>query len=260
MPPPARETLAGQVYNDLRNLARREGRSTDQIMIEYVLERFLYRMSRQSTEDSCFILKGGLLLAQFGARRATRDMDILGRLISHDRAEITSRVTGIARLAENDGVAFDPSALKTAPIREDSQGGGLRLTMPAAINRAQIKVQLDVSIGDPVFPDPQVIAYPQKLSADSFPVLGYPLASVVAEKLCTAIALGDLNTRDLPQRRQASYLAWRRRQGHEMTRYPESFADVVALVQAFADPLIAGEAAGQCWRPLSGWARQLPRK
>ena len=37
-----------------------------------------------------------------------------------------------------------------------------------------------MSIGDPVRPGPRVIAYPQKLSTDSFPVLGYPLESVVA--------------------------------------------------------------------------------
>ncbi|MEV7971466.1 hypothetical protein AB0O34_36575 [Sphaerisporangium sp. NPDC088356] len=44
MPNPTRDTIAGRVYNDLRNLARRTGRSTDEIMVEYVLERFLYRV------------------------------------------------------------------------------------------------------------------------------------------------------------------------------------------------------------------------
>jgi hypothetical protein len=43
MPNPTRETTAGRVYNDLRNLARRTGASTDQVMLEYLLERFLYR-------------------------------------------------------------------------------------------------------------------------------------------------------------------------------------------------------------------------
>jgi hypothetical protein len=65
MPQPARDTLAGQVYNDLRNLARRESRSTDQIMVEYVLERFLYRMSRSSRQDSR--ITG---IARLAARRA----------------------------------------------------------------------------------------------------------------------------------------------------------------------------------------------
>jgi hypothetical protein len=32
--------------------------------------------------------------------------------------------------------------------------------------------------------------------ADSFQILGYPHATVIAEKLSTAVSLGDLNTRD----------------------------------------------------------------
>ncbi|MGW4237329.1 hypothetical protein ACWEJP_10875 [Streptomyces sp. NPDC004749] len=34
---PARDSTAGRVYNDLRNLARRTVRSTDEVMVEYVL-------------------------------------------------------------------------------------------------------------------------------------------------------------------------------------------------------------------------------
>lgn len=75
----ARDTTAGRVYNDLRNLARRSGRSTDELMVEYVLERFLYRLAVSPLGGRFFVLKGGLLLAQFGARRMTRDIDILGR-------------------------------------------------------------------------------------------------------------------------------------------------------------------------------------
>lgn len=67
---PTRDTTAGRVYNDLRNLARRNSRSTDEIMVEYVLERFLYRLSASPLGREHFVLKGGLLLAQFGARRA----------------------------------------------------------------------------------------------------------------------------------------------------------------------------------------------
>ena len=68
--------------------------------------------------------------------------------------------------------------------------------MPASIARAQLKLQLDVSMGDPITPEPQLIAYQQLLDAGTFTILGYPLATVIAEKLSTAIELGDLNTRD----------------------------------------------------------------
>ena len=68
--------------------------------------------------------------------------------------------------------------------------------MPASIARAQLKLQLDVSLGDPITPEPQLIAYQQLLEAGIFTILGYPLATVIAEKLSTAVELGDLNTRD----------------------------------------------------------------
>lgn len=68
--------------------------------------------------------------------------------------------------------------------------------MTATIARARLKLQLDVSFGDPVTPEPQIIDYPQHLAAQRFQLFGYPIATVIAEKLSTAISLGDFNTRD----------------------------------------------------------------
>jgi transposase InsO family protein len=55
MPNPARDTVAGRVYNDLRNLARLSGRGTDELMLGYVLERFLYRVSVSRDGGAHFI-------------------------------------------------------------------------------------------------------------------------------------------------------------------------------------------------------------
>ncbi|MFF0310990.1 nucleotidyl transferase AbiEii/AbiGii toxin family protein [Streptosporangium sp. NPDC004379] len=136
------------------------------------------------------------MLAQFGARRMTRDIDILGCAFRNDEAEIMQRIATIAATEVDDGVEFDPGSLKTVPMRADEKYNGLRLTMTAAIARARLKLQLDVSFGDPVTPNPQIIHYPQQLSAERFQIFGYPLATVIAEKLSTAISLGDLNTRE----------------------------------------------------------------
>ncbi|WP_262058998.1 nucleotidyl transferase AbiEii/AbiGii toxin family protein [Streptomyces sp. STR69] len=193
---PTRDTTAGRVYNDLRNLARRTSRSTDEIMVEYVLERFLYRLATSPLGRDHFVLKGGLLLAQFGARRMTRDIDILGRSFPGTETEIVHRIGAIATTEIDDGVVFDPATLKTVPIREEDEYHGLRLSMAASIARARLKLQLDVSFGDPVTPGPQTINYPQHLTTESFQLFGYPLATVIAEKLSTAVSLGDLNTRD----------------------------------------------------------------
>ena len=48
-------------------------------MVEYVLERFLYPLAASPLGQEHFVLKGGLLPAQFGARRMTCDIDVLGR-------------------------------------------------------------------------------------------------------------------------------------------------------------------------------------
>lgn len=193
---PTRDTAAGRVYNDLRNLARRNSRSTDEVMVEYVLERFLYRLAASPLGREHFVLKGGLLLAQFGARRMTRDIDILGRAFPGEETEIIRRIAAIAATQIDDGVTFDPATLKTVPIREEDEYHGLRLTMATSIARARLKLQLDVSFGDPITPGPRTIDYPQQLTTESFQILGYPIATVIAEKLSTAVSLGDLNTRD----------------------------------------------------------------
>ncbi|MGV9376406.1 nucleotidyl transferase AbiEii/AbiGii toxin family protein [Nonomuraea sp. NPDC003707] len=165
-------------------------------MVEYVLERFLYRLATSPFGGRHFILKGGLLLAQLGARRMTRDIDILGRAFPCDEEEIIRRIAAIATVQVEDGVTFDPATLKAMPIREEDEYNGLRLAMAATIARAKLKLQLDVSFGDPVTPAPQIIDYPQQLCTGGFQIFGYPLATVIAEKLSTAVALGDLNTRD----------------------------------------------------------------
>lgn len=68
--------------------------------------------------------------------------------------------------------------------------------MDARIATALIKLRLDVNFGDPVIPEPQQVALPG-LRPDSEPiqVLGYPVETVLAEKLTTAIDLAEANTR-----------------------------------------------------------------
>jgi Nucleotidyl transferase AbiEii toxin, Type IV TA system len=301
MPGPTRDTTAGRVYDDLRNHARRTGAPTDQVMLEYLLERFLYRVSVHPLGRQHFVLKGGLLLAQFGARRITRDIDILGRAFPGEEQEIIRRITQIAATAVDDGVAFEPDTVTTVPIRQDDEYHGVRLAMNATLSRARLKLQLDVSFGDPVTPAPALIEYAQYLTDETFPLYGYPIATVIAEKLSTAIALGDLNTRDrdyadlhqlithhhldgdeltralhntaghrgiqlrplsesisdLGTRRQASYTAWRRRQGSAAENHPATFADIVATVTTFADPLASGAARGRTWDPATGTWRAV---
>jgi hypothetical protein len=109
---PTRETTAGRVYLDLRKRARAEGRGTDELLVLYVLERFLHRLSISAHRDR-LVLKGGMLLAVFEERRPTRDVDLLGMAIANDAESVASLVTEITAIEVDDGVVLRPEQLTT---------------------------------------------------------------------------------------------------------------------------------------------------
>lgn len=194
MPEPSRATVPGAVYQDLRKLARAQGRGTDELLVFYVLERFLYRLS-QSSHSRRFTLKGGLLLATLDARRPTRDGDLLVNM-TRDEDTVLHRISEIALIVVNDGVEFEVEQIRSTSIREGDLYEGIRVSMPARLASARVKLQLDINFGDPVTPGVIVTEYPQLLARGGFRIQGYPLETVLAEKLTTAISLGDANTRE----------------------------------------------------------------
>lgn len=194
MAPVSRDSTPGRVFNDLRNKARREGRSTDELLVLYVLERWLYRAA-VSPDAERFVLKGGLLLATLGARRPTRDGDLLAYL-QQDEDDVVDRIGQIAAISIDDGVTYQVDQARQQPIREDGHYAGVRVTMPASIGRARVKLALDVNFGDPVTPGAVKVGYPTLLPGDPFQVLAYPVETVIAEKVVTAVTRGETNTRD----------------------------------------------------------------
>ena len=80
---PTRDSVEGRAYLDLQNKARREGRPTDELLQLYALEGFLARLAA-SDHRRQFVVKGGVLLAAFGTRRPTRDIDFQATQMSND--------------------------------------------------------------------------------------------------------------------------------------------------------------------------------
>ncbi|MHA6508823.1 nucleotidyl transferase AbiEii/AbiGii toxin family protein [Tessaracoccus sp. Y1736] len=196
MSKPTRDNAAGRAYLDLQNRARRERRGTQEMLTMYVVERWLARMSRSVFADD-FVLKGGMLLAAFGTRRPTVDADALARNMASDAETVAARVAEIASLPDpDDGVEFLTGTVTTAAIRDDALYSGVRVTMTALLATAQIKLRLDINFGDPITPAPRHVELPPlRPGADPIRLLGYPIETVLAEKLVTAINLGRANTR-----------------------------------------------------------------
>jgi hypothetical protein len=186
----------------------------------YVLESFLARMSATPYGDR-LVLKGGVLLAVFGERRPTRDIDLQAQSIGNEPTTVRAVITDIAATSLDDGVFFDTQTAIAEVIRQEDQYQAVRVSMTASLATARPSFHVDISVGDPISPEPQIVQLPRILCG-TIAVRGYPLAMVYAEKIVTAIIKGTANTR------------WR------------DFADIYALARRHA---IDGAA----------WARQSAR-
>lgn len=280
------ERTPQRAYLDLQKLARDQGRNTQQLFELYVHERFLARVAASRFADR-LILKGGMLLAALDVRRGTRDADMLARGLARDESRLKGVVGGIAAIRMLDGVDFNPAAISMTTIREGADYEGIRLTLPASLGGAKLKLRLDLSFGDPV--EPQRVDYPTLLDDRRFSLLGYPLESVIAEKADTMMFLGDANTRDrdygdvyllsrvhsvdaemlrnalrsvtehrghevralgplLETLRESRQRPWEAfRERAGLPGLPERFADVVDAVVAFIDEL--RNTGGSTWNP-----------
>jgi hypothetical protein len=160
----------------------------------FASERWLARLAA-SPHRSRFVLKGGVLLAALGNRRPTQDADLLALNIANDHDTVIGYTNDVALVELADGMGFDPSTTTAATTRDSDLYLGVRLSLDCTLATAKIRLKLDINFGDPVTPRPSTISLPTLLDGPPVEVLGYPIVTVLAEKLSTAVQLGEANTR-----------------------------------------------------------------
>lgn len=191
-----RDGLARSVQVRLARHAREIGVDPNLVLTRFGVERFLYRLSRSRHADR-FVLKGALLLlAWLGeSLRPTRDADLLGfgELSDGELRAIFGEVCAVA--VEPDATTFDAGSIRVAPIRETDAYGGRRVSLSGKIGLAQLRIQVDVGIGDAVTPAPVWLDYPSLLEFPAARLRAYTRETVLAEKLHALVLLGNRNSR-----------------------------------------------------------------
>ena len=188
--------IAASKRAKLENIARSQGRSLELLLLLYMEERLLYRISQSPLSDR-FILKGGLLLySLFGhTARPTRDIDALARELPTEPQELAELFKPVCRLDYPDGVLFDADSIQAEIIREGAHYQGARLFVNASLGNARNRLQLDIGFFDVVTPQPRRMEYPVLLD-DPPPLISvYSLESVIAEKFEAMLSLGIANSR-----------------------------------------------------------------
>jgi len=194
---PAGRNYGHSAYTRLLTFAKQNSLDFTFALQRYAMECLLYRMSK-STHAERFILKGASLFLVWKGHnfRVTKDADFLtfGFLNEDSLVKIFREIVGVPR-CEADGLGFDRDSIRSYPIREEQEYGGIRVIMTAHLHNARIPLQIDVGFGDAITPAPEMITYPSSLDNPPAHLRAYTRYSVVAEKLNAMVQLGIANSR-----------------------------------------------------------------
>jgi predicted nucleotidyltransferase component of viral defense system len=190
-----RKNIAASVRQRLKNLSNEKQRDFGLLLVNYGLERLIYRLSVSPYRDR-FVLKGGMLVTVWAINdnRTTRDADFLG-FGELDEDKLKAAFTEIMRRDADDGLIFDTANLTASAIREDQIYGGVRLKTVALLENARIPITIDIGLGDALTEPDHVIDYPSLLNQPIANVRAYPPATVIAEKFQAIVVLGVTNGR-----------------------------------------------------------------
>lgn len=178
----------------VRNMSKGNSTQAQIIIRNYMMERFLERLSQSKYRDN-FILKGGTLVsAMVGlAMRSTLDIDTTIRGFPLTVDKVTDIVGEIISIHLEDEVEFQIT--RTSEIMDEAEYPGIRVMMEATLDTMKTPLKLDISTGDVI--TPREVSYQFKLMFEdrAISVWAYNVETVLAEKLETILSRGRANTR-----------------------------------------------------------------
>lgn len=227
---PTNATVAGRAYLALQKKARAEGRATDELLQLFALEVFLDRLSTSPAAED-LVLKGGVLLAAYDMRRPTRDVDLSARNLSNS---VESTVALVADIVSQELLGGSIMV----------RGYPLEMVHAEKIVTALQRGTANTRWRD--FADVYLLSRHHAVYAEA---LSTAIAGVAEFRRTPLISLSDAldGYADLAQTRWA---AWVRRQ-RLLDRLPIEFAEVLSVVQRFADPILVEPARTGTWDPVA---------
>jgi len=187
---------AASIKTRLKNIADSERKPFDFILMLYLVERLLFRLSISRYNEK-FVLKGGLLLYLImnEKARATKDIDLLAKDIGSNLDALRDIFADISVISSDDAVVYDSGSITVERIKEDTKYEGIRIKIIARLGTMRKSLQFDIGFGDIVVPKPEALVYPTLLEMESPIIKAYSKESVIAEKFEAMLFLAELNSR-----------------------------------------------------------------
>lgn len=170
----------------VRNLSKGDSMQAQILIRNYIMERFLERLSLSPYQGN-FILKGGILVsAMVGIdTRSTMDIDATIKNLPLSVQTAESILAEIISVPIDDGVLFKIESI--SEIMDEAEYSGIRASMMAFIDTMRTPLKLDISTGDRI--TPREIEYQFKLMFEDRSI------TVLAYNLETVLSRGTANTR-----------------------------------------------------------------
>lgn len=185
---------ARQLKDLIRNLSKENTMNAQVLMRNYMMERFLERISLSEYRDK-FILKGGMLVAAMVGldARSTMDIDATVKGAAVNVEAVEKMIFSIVSVPLDDGVEFRMGRI--SEIMDEAEYPGIRVSMETEFDGVITPLKIDISTGDAITPCQVRYSFKLMLEDRSIEVWAYNLETVLAEKLETVITRSTTNTR-----------------------------------------------------------------
>lgn len=183
-----------QLKDLIRNLSKKKAANAQILMRNYMMERFLERMSLSEYQDK-FILKGGMLVAAMVGldARSTMDIDATVKGATVSVGEVEKMIESIISVSMVDGVEF--RVKRVSEIMDEAEYPGIRVSMETKFDGVKTPLKIDISTGDAITPREVRYSFKLMLENRSIEIWAYNLETVLAEKLETVVTRATTNTR-----------------------------------------------------------------
>ncbi len=135
----------------VRNKSHGDNAKAMTLIRNFVMERFLERMSLSKYSDK-LILKGGLLIASTVGldNRATMDIDTTIRNYNLSAEDAEKIITDIIAISLDDGTQFAVKSVER--IMDEEEYPGIRFKLESALDTMKIPLKIDISTNDVITP------------------------------------------------------------------------------------------------------------
>ena len=174
-------------------ISKHTGLTFNSVMTYYFLEMILKKLS-QSSYSRNYIFKGGFLLSNvIGVEsRSTVDIDFLFQNITLSFENVEKQLKDILAIPI-EGINFTIQSIVS--IKESDLYSGYRASILCQLENIKQMVHLDIATGDIVTPHPIHYDYKSLFEDEHFPIIAYPIETIIAEKLQTIYSRNFLNSR-----------------------------------------------------------------